>query len=225
MAQATLRRHPYSCASFSVPIRRTLALCFLALLAIAVQTHGCCMRSSIRRHKMTPDQLIAAAKANGYRQDAFRETDINVQPSVKPFTKKKQESALNLYVTLVAPSPFHVFCFSKFTSWNMNRLRAEGKEPIFEETKADVLYWGAPAPSPDELKDFIRFMIATSRGRIAPTPSTRTIKTRLQEFYIGFTRVTGTKTNEDERSHMYRDVRTLVCSSQPTANPLPTTAA
>ena len=90
----------------------------------------------------------------------------------------------------------------------MNRLRAKGQKPVFEETKARVLRWGAPAPSPDDLKDFIRFMIAASRGRIASTPSASTIKSRLQEFYMGFTRVTGTDTNDDERSHMYRDVRT-----------------
>ena len=58
---------------------------------------------------MTPDQLIAAAEANGYRQDAFRETDTNVQRLVKPLTKKMQEKALNLYVALVAPSPSRVF--------------------------------------------------------------------------------------------------------------------
>ena len=61
----------------------------------------------------------------------------------------------------------------------MNRLRAEGKEPMFEETKADVLYWGTPAPGPKKLKDFVRFMITISRGRIAPTPLTSTIKTKF----------------------------------------------
>ena len=59
------------------------------------------------------------------------------------------------------------------------------------------------APDLVTVKDFIRFYIATSRPQLASVPTADSINTVAEWFFAGFTRVTGTDTNEDERREVY----------------------
>ena len=53
------------------------------------------------------------------------------------------------------------------------------------------------------VKDFFRFYIATSHPQLIDVPTVDSINTVAEWFFAGFTRVTGTDTNEEERSEVY----------------------
>lgn len=62
---------------------------------------------------------------------------------------------------------------------------------------------GVDAPDMVTVKDFVRFYVATSRGKIVRQPTADTINTCAEWFFAGFTRVTGTPTDEGDRSEVY----------------------
>jgi hypothetical protein len=61
----------------------------------------------------------------------------------------------------------------------------------------------APCPDLAATKDFLRFHIALSRGRIKDKMIVDSVKTFAEWFFAGFTRVTGTVISEDYRSTIY----------------------
>jgi hypothetical protein len=69
------------------------------------------------------------------------------------------------------------------------------------------------APDLATIKDFFRFYIATSSGRIVVKPTVDSINTNAEWFFAGFTRVTGTEINEkdspetDRREMVNREIR------------------
>lgn len=65
------------------------------------------------------------------------------------------------------------------------------------------LHVGVVAPDLVTVKDFLRFYIATSSPQITNVPTVDSINTVAEWFFAGFTRVTGTETNEEERSEVY----------------------
>ena len=66
------------------------------------------------------------------------------------------------------------------------------------------LHQGVEAPDLATIKDFFRFYIATSRGRIVAKPTVDAINTNAEWFLAGFTRVTGTEINEKDRAEVYK---------------------
>jgi len=56
------------------------------------------------------------------------------------------------------------------------------------------------APDLGTIKDFFRFYIATSCGRIVAKPTVDSINTNAERFFAGFTRITGTEINEEDRN-------------------------
>jgi hypothetical protein len=82
----------------------------------------------------------------------------------------------------------------------MQRDAAKRYQPLPTEEMAreHCLRPGAAAPDLVTLKDFFRF---TSRPQLASPPPTPLIV--AEWFFAGFTRVTGTDTNEEERSEVY----------------------
>jgi hypothetical protein len=64
------------------------------------------------------------------------------------------------------------------------------------------------APDLVTVKDFLRFYIATNSPQITNIPTVDSINTVAEWFFAGFTRVTGTETNEDE-SKVYNVSETL----------------
>jgi hypothetical protein len=76
--------------------------------------------------------------------------------------------------------------------------------PDEETARNQCLYRGIAAPDLATVKDFLRFYIATSRPRLdADKPTVDSINTVAEWFFAGFTRVTGTDTDEGERSEVY----------------------
>jgi hypothetical protein len=59
------------------------------------------------------------------------------------------------------------------------------------------------------VKDFLRFYIATSRPQLSKIPTVDSINTVAEWFFAGFTRVTGTETDVDERSEVYNVGRSM----------------
>ena len=60
------------------------------------------------------------------------------------------------------------------------------------------------APDLATIKDFFRFHIATSCGRIVAKPTVDSINTNTEWFFAGFTRITGTVINEEDRAEVYK---------------------
>lgn len=56
-------------------------------------------------------------------------------------------------------------------------------------------------------KDFLRFYIATSRGKIDENERHRadSVNAFAERFFAGFTRITGTPTDEGDRSEVYNE--------------------
>ena len=59
------------------------------------------------------------------------------------------------------------------------------------------------APDLATVKDFLRFHAATSKGKIKEKISCDSLNTFAEWFFTGFSRVTDTPTNDDDRSEVY----------------------
>jgi len=75
--------------------------------------------------------------------------------------------------------------------------------PNEEMARQHWLHPSVAAPDLKTVKDFIRFYIATCRPQLADVSTVDSINTVAEWFFAGFTRVTGTDTNEEERSEVY----------------------
>jgi hypothetical protein len=78
--------------------------------------------------------------------------------------------------------------------------------PIPNEADARMycLRKGVDAPDLATVKDFLRFCIATSRGKIVVKPTADSANTFAEWFFAGFTRITGTPIDEQDRSEVYK---------------------
>ena len=87
----------------------------------------------------------------------------------------------------------------------MRREAAEHHRPLptAQEALERCLQAGIAAPDLATVKDFIRFYVATSSPKIADVPTVDSINTVAEWFFAGFTRVTGTETDVEERSEVY----------------------
>ena len=102
--------------------------------------------------------------------------------------------------------------------WRLSAVRKEhaqkGLSPPNEET-ARRQYLGQNVTAPDlvTVKDFLRFYIATSKPQLdkeAKRPTADSINIAAEWFFAGFTRVTGTDTDKEERSEVYNVSLTLL---------------
>jgi hypothetical protein len=77
--------------------------------------------------------------------------------------------------------------------------------PIPEEATVRERVLGAKVEVPDLAtgKDFLRFRAATSKGKIKEKISCDSLNTAAEWFFAGFSLVTGTPTNEGDRSEVY----------------------
>jgi hypothetical protein len=87
----------------------------------------------------------------------------------------------------------------------MRRDAAKHRQPLPTEdgARGHCLRQGVAAPDLVTVKDFFRFYIATSRPQLSSVPTVDSINTVAEWFFAGFTRVTGTNTDEEERSEVY----------------------
>ena len=66
------------------------------------------------------------------------------------------------------------------------------------------------------VKDFMRFYIATSQPRVEDDrPTVDSVNIVAEWFFAGFTRVTGTDTDEEERTEVYNVRLSFVVSFMP----------
>ena len=92
--------------------------------------------------------------------------------------------------------------------------RGDETAEMDSSTAVHCLRKGAPCPDLATTKDFLRFHIALSRGRIKDKTTVDSVKTFAEWFFAGFTRVTGTIISEDYRSAIY-EVRPFGTSVRP----------
>ncbi|KAJ4507488.1 hypothetical protein HRR83_004066 [Exophiala dermatitidis] len=156
----------------------------------------------LSRQELTADELLLArAEANGYQRGAHREADVVCgRDKHVAKTKKNQDATLRRYIL-----------------WRLSAMRQEyaqkGLSPPDEET-ARRQYLGQNVTAPDlaTVKDFIRFYIATSKPQLdkeEKRPTADSINIAAAWFFAGFTRVTGTDTDKEERSEVYNVRQTL----------------
>jgi hypothetical protein len=75
--------------------------------------------------------------------------------------------------------------------------------PDEESTGQHCLRSGVDAPDLATAKDFLRFYTATNQPQPSKIPSVDYINTMAKWFFAGFTQVTSTETDTDERSEVY----------------------
>ena len=82
--------------------------------------------------------------------------------------------------------------------------------PIPDEAavRERLLRENVEAPDLATVKDFLRFQAATGQGMIVEQTTCDSLNTFAEWFFAGFTRVTGTPTDADDRSEVY-NVSTL----------------
>lgn len=100
--------------------------------------------------------------------------------------------------------------------WHLAEMQQESSQrdlPLPDEDVAHqrCLRSGAEAPYLTTVEDFLRFYVTTSRPQLSHKPTVDSVNTVTEWFLVGFTRVTRTDTNEQERGEVY-DVS---CSAYP----------
>jgi hypothetical protein len=82
--------------------------------------------------------------------------------------------------------------------------------PDEASARQHCLYKRVAIPDLATVKDFLRFYIATSRGKIDENerPTADSVNTSTKLIFAGFTRITGTPIDEVDRSESY-NVSTL----------------
>jgi len=95
------------------------------------------------------------------------------------------------------------------TRWTLLGMREDALQqglPAPDEACArhHCLHQGVEAPDLATIKDFFRFHIATSCGRIVAKPTVDSINTNAEWFFAGFTRITGTEIHEEDRAEVYK---------------------
>jgi hypothetical protein len=103
--------------------------------------------------------------------------------------------------------------------WHLSDMQRDAVQrglpaPNEEAAREQCLRSGVEAPNLATVKDFIRFYIATSRPRLTEQPTVDSINTVAEWFFAGFTRVTGTETDAEERSEVY-NVSFCLCPAWP----------
>jgi hypothetical protein len=93
-------------------------------------------------------------------------------------------------------------------SWSLDGMREDfARRGLLAPSEAMVrescLKKGVEAPDLAAMKDFTRFSAAASKGKIVELPTADSLNTFLEWFFAGFTRVTGTQTNAEDRSEVY----------------------
>lgn len=62
---------------------------------------------------------------------------------------------------------------------------------------------GRPAPDLATVKDLIRYYISSSVGHLSGSPTVSLVVNFAERFFSGFTRVTGTMFDPEDRSEVY----------------------
>jgi hypothetical protein len=90
-----------------------------------------------------------------------------------------------------------------FADMQQDAVQRELPAPDEEAAREQCLRPRVEAPNLATVKDFLRFYIATSRPRLTEKPTTDSIDAVAECFFTGFTRVTGTETDAEQRSEVY----------------------
>ncbi|MCJ1254627.1 hypothetical protein MMC24_002442, partial [Lignoscripta atroalba] len=147
------------------------------------------------RRGASAKELLARAQARGYEPGLHREED-STRDSTKYVKKtlKDQNWALGRYkkwVEAVARDP--------------EKQRNDGTIDVYHATAVPSLVQDAPPPNLATIKDFLRFHIAISQGRIDEEGriTADSVNTFAEWFFAGWARVTGNTVDEDDRKAVY----------------------
>ncbi|KAI9773208.1 MAG: hypothetical protein M1839_002216 [Geoglossum umbratile] len=156
------------------------------------------------RKAPTAIELLRGATARGYQVGAHREKDtINEGPKYVKKTLRDQNWALSRYAKWIE-------CVEIEKEGEGEESKAERVERA-ESARLEYCFpKGAPCPDLATTKDFLRFHIALSQGRIRDKTTVDSVNTFAEWFFAGFTRVTGTVISEEYRSSIYNWVRTAL---------------
>ena len=83
----------------------------------------------------------------------------------------------------------------------MGRKQTTGD--VLNAVRERVLRKNVEAPDLATVKDFLRFHVATSKNKIQEEVTCDSLNTFAEWFFAGFSRVTDTPTNDDDRREIY----------------------
>lgn len=92
--------------------------------------------------------------------------------------------------------------------WNLDGMRKDFARrglhaPDEAMARECCLRKGVEAPDLATTKDFSRFSAAASKGKMVELPTADSVNTSLEWFFAGFTRVTETQANAEDRSEVH----------------------
>lgn len=161
------------------------------------------------RPSLSADEELARAEAKGYKRWQHREKNAKVnQGKHVAKTVGEHEKVLNRYIRYNPPVYVcsALLTFS-FRHWLGHLQREADEKGAVRSTEAEVRdrYLGEGVPVPDlvTVKDFTRYYIARSYGLIVDVPTDDSINSRLECFFTGFERTTGTLIVEEDREEVY----------------------
>jgi len=148
------------------------------------------------KRKETAQELLARAEANSYQRGACRDQD-STRDGHRHINKTMKD---------------HTVALDRYVLWTHSEMQKESLHrglPIPDEANARLrcLREGVEAPDLATIKDFLRFHIATSRGKIVKILTADSVNTFAEWFFAGFHRITGTTIDEEDRSEVYKWVR------------------
>jgi hypothetical protein len=85
-----------------------------------------------------------------------------------------------------------------------DRLENGGEQPDEAAIREACLGKNVEAPNMVTIKDFRRFYILSSKGRLSKHVSVESIVSFAEWFFAGFLRVTGTDTKKEDRTEVVR---------------------
>jgi hypothetical protein len=159
-----------------------------------------------------PDELLARAKANGYRRGGHKEQDA--VPDRHAYIDKTiydQDGALRRYVVYEGPSLL-VYkwapVLTQSSRWKLDEMREDairrGVTPPNERiVREHCPGKGVEVPDLATLKDFLQFQASVMRGKIKKIPTDESLNSFAEWFFAGFARVTETIIGKIERSEVY----------------------
>ncbi|KAK8070327.1 hypothetical protein PG994_006943 [Apiospora phragmitis] len=148
----------------------------------------------------------------GQKPDAIARA---VQSGYQPFQHIVTDSirGLNKYKLAVHSNQDRVL--SNYITWRMKvDQTTQGHSEAF--VRATFLGEQCEFPPLAELKDFLRFYIHQSQGRITKNglPTLDTMKIVAEWFFAGFTRHTTVVVPQEDRSEVYTWLRIVVCEEE-----------
>ena len=177
--------------------------CFECISCLHVASHLIMGKKDFfaRRDEIAKERRRLQRERNGYVPGAHRQEDsIREKDKRLPKTNRLHQKDMNLWLEWVKPRltwqslPIYELCWPSLSF-------TENPENGFEYYKTSL---GSPAPSHEMIKEFIRWYVSSTEGRLNEDglPTVRTVCAHAERFFGGFEQFTKTQIVPGDRNEI-----------------------